>query len=198
MTDKEAAPIFERGDVVYGDDPFKGEEDARPWLILTNHEGRPFHGEQYIVLTLTSKSWMDGLIDMMGVGFAVEPRTRVGSFRGVSNRSTTRTSISGKAVWRASSLTKQSLRLLTSSSNGRFASACGYILVVVRISGGWGGLLFGWRCWLLQDAPDDFVYVWRASVTVAAALGKRRFLWHKLTLHSRVTYSQGKPLSYFP
>lgn len=55
MTD-EGAPIFERGDVVYGDDPFKGDEDARPWLILSNHEERPFHGEQYIALTLTSKS----------------------------------------------------------------------------------------------------------------------------------------------
>jgi len=29
VTDEET-PIFERGDVVYGDDPFKGEEDARP------------------------------------------------------------------------------------------------------------------------------------------------------------------------
>jgi mRNA-degrading endonuclease toxin of MazEF toxin-antitoxin module len=35
VTDEET-PIFERGDVVYGDDPFKGEEDARPWLILSN------------------------------------------------------------------------------------------------------------------------------------------------------------------
>ncbi|SDR34797.1 type II toxin-antitoxin system PemK/MazF family toxin [Natronobacterium texcoconense] len=61
MTDEES-PIFERGDVVYGDDPFKGDGAARPWLILSNHEGRPFHGEQYIVLTLTSKSWMDDLI----------------------------------------------------------------------------------------------------------------------------------------
>ena len=33
-------------------------------MILSNHEGRPFHGEQYIALTLTSKSWMDGLIDI--------------------------------------------------------------------------------------------------------------------------------------
>ena len=61
MTEEET-PIFERGDVVYGDDPFKSEEDARPWLILSNHEGRPFHGEQYIVVTLTSKSWIDGLV----------------------------------------------------------------------------------------------------------------------------------------
>ncbi|MBX0297356.1 type II toxin-antitoxin system PemK/MazF family toxin [Haloarcula nitratireducens] len=66
MTEAEASPIFERGDVVDGDDPFKGDEDARPWLILSNHDGRPFHGEQYIVVTLTTKSWMDGLIDIPG------------------------------------------------------------------------------------------------------------------------------------
>lgn len=64
MTDDDPVPVFERGDVVYGDDPFKWEGDARPWLILSNHEGRPFHGEQYIALTLTSKSWMDGLIEI--------------------------------------------------------------------------------------------------------------------------------------
>ncbi|WP_281194431.1 type II toxin-antitoxin system PemK/MazF family toxin [Halorubrum sp. F4] len=62
MTEEEASPIFERGDVVYGDDPFNGEEDARPWLVLSNHEERPFHGEQYIAVTLTTRSWMDDFI----------------------------------------------------------------------------------------------------------------------------------------
>jgi len=28
VTDENATPIFERGDVVYGDDPFKGEDDV--------------------------------------------------------------------------------------------------------------------------------------------------------------------------
>jgi len=65
----EETQIFERGDVVYGDDPFKGEEDARPWLILSNHGGRPFHGDQYITLTLTSRSWMDGLIEIPEEGW---------------------------------------------------------------------------------------------------------------------------------
>ena len=65
MSDAETTPIFERGDIVYGDDPFKGEEDARPWLILSNHKDRPFHGEQYIALTLTTKSWLDGLIEVL-------------------------------------------------------------------------------------------------------------------------------------
>ena len=64
MTDTESAPIFERGDVVYGDDPFNGEKNARPWLILSNHQGRPFYGEQYIALTLTTKTWMKGLIEI--------------------------------------------------------------------------------------------------------------------------------------
>jgi len=64
VTEDETFPIFERGDVVYGADPFKSEGDARPWLIFSNHEGRPFHGEQYISVTLTTKSWMDGLIDI--------------------------------------------------------------------------------------------------------------------------------------
>ncbi|WP_158599396.1 hypothetical protein [Halobellus sp. Atlit-38R] len=50
MTDAET-PILERGDVVYGDDPFKAEEAARPWLILSNHEGRPFHGNQHYPLS---------------------------------------------------------------------------------------------------------------------------------------------------
>ncbi|WP_135366334.1 type II toxin-antitoxin system PemK/MazF family toxin [Halosimplex halophilum] len=64
MTDDGPTPIFERGDVVYGADPFKGEEAARPWLVTSNHEGRPFHGEQYIALTLTTKSWLDGLVEI--------------------------------------------------------------------------------------------------------------------------------------
>lgn len=57
-------PVYERGDVVYGDDPFKSAEAARPWLVVSNHEGRPFHGEQYLALTLTTRSWMDGLVEI--------------------------------------------------------------------------------------------------------------------------------------
>lgn len=64
MSETEPAPVFERGDVVYGTDPFKDDGRSRPWLILSNHADRPFHGEQYIALTLTSKSWLDGLIDV--------------------------------------------------------------------------------------------------------------------------------------
>jgi hypothetical protein len=55
----EGAPVFERGDIVYGNDPFKGDEDARPWLIVSNHEERAFHGEQYIALALLKPSEPD-------------------------------------------------------------------------------------------------------------------------------------------
>jgi hypothetical protein len=60
VTDKQ--DLFERGDVIYGADPFKTGEDARPWLVLSNHGGRPFHGEQYIAVTLTMRSYLDGLV----------------------------------------------------------------------------------------------------------------------------------------
>jgi mRNA interferase MazF len=60
----DAQPIYERGEVVYGDDLFKGDEPARPWVVVSNHEDRPFHGEQYIALTLTTSSWMEGLLEI--------------------------------------------------------------------------------------------------------------------------------------
>lgn len=64
MSDEGSSPIFEPGDVVYGADPFDGGKRARPWLVLSDHEDRPFYGEQYIAVTLTTKSWMDSLIEI--------------------------------------------------------------------------------------------------------------------------------------
>jgi hypothetical protein len=61
---EERDPIYEPGDVVYGDDPFKGDESARPWLVVSNHEGQPFHGDQYIALTLTTKTWHDEFVEI--------------------------------------------------------------------------------------------------------------------------------------
>nr|WP_233741112.1 type II toxin-antitoxin system PemK/MazF family toxin [Halobaculum saliterrae] len=37
--------------------------------VLSNHEGHPFHGEQYIALTLTTRSWLDDLIEIPGVSW---------------------------------------------------------------------------------------------------------------------------------
>jgi len=50
-----------RGTIVYGDDPFKGDAASRPWVVI-NSPTMPFHGEQYIVLTLTTKTWYEDRI----------------------------------------------------------------------------------------------------------------------------------------
>lgn len=44
---------YQRGDVVWGPDPFKTGENPRPWLIL-NNESHPFADEEYMVVTLTT------------------------------------------------------------------------------------------------------------------------------------------------
>lgn len=62
MTDTD--PVYEPGDVVYGADPFKGDEASRPWLVVSNHRGRPFHGDQYVALTLTTRTWLDDLVEI--------------------------------------------------------------------------------------------------------------------------------------
>ncbi|MEE6209164.1 type II toxin-antitoxin system PemK/MazF family toxin [Salarchaeum sp. III] len=64
MTADDTDRIYARGDVVYGTDPFKRRAAGRPWLVLSNHSGRPFHGDQYIAVTLTTRSWLDGLLDI--------------------------------------------------------------------------------------------------------------------------------------
>ena len=61
---QEPTPVYQPRDVVYGSDPFKQGEAGRPWLVVSNFPDRPFHGDQYVALTLTTKSWMDGLIDV--------------------------------------------------------------------------------------------------------------------------------------
>jgi mRNA-degrading endonuclease toxin of MazEF toxin-antitoxin module len=52
---------FERGDMVYGADQFKGNDYSRPWLIVSN-DTHPFQGDQYVVLAPTSKTWHDGSV----------------------------------------------------------------------------------------------------------------------------------------
>ena len=65
----EGQPIYRPGDVVYGTDPYEGTGPGRPWLVVSNHEGRPFYGEQYITLALTTKTWMEGLIEIEEVAW---------------------------------------------------------------------------------------------------------------------------------
>lgn len=32
--------------------------------MISNLEGKPFHGDQYIALTLTTRTWLDGVVDV--------------------------------------------------------------------------------------------------------------------------------------
>ena len=49
---------FDRGTIVYAADPFKDADSGRPWVIISTSE-MPFQGEQYIVLTLSTKTWYE-------------------------------------------------------------------------------------------------------------------------------------------
>ncbi|WP_132057779.1 hypothetical protein [Halorussus amylolyticus] len=44
---------FERGDVVWGTDPFRSGSNPRPWLVLST-ERHPFHGEEYVCTLMTT------------------------------------------------------------------------------------------------------------------------------------------------
>lgn len=53
-----------RGDVVLAADPFREENTAgRPFLVVSTPE-TPFHGRQYIGLSLTTKTWYEERIPL--------------------------------------------------------------------------------------------------------------------------------------
>lgn len=52
-----------RGDVVVATDPFKDDTTGRPFLIINRTE-TPFHGEQYIAISLTTRTWHDERIPL--------------------------------------------------------------------------------------------------------------------------------------
>jgi mRNA interferase MazF len=53
-----------RGDVVVAIDPFSRDEPAgRPFLII-NRDETPFHGDQYITLSLTTRTWHEERIPL--------------------------------------------------------------------------------------------------------------------------------------
>lgn len=43
---------YQRGDVVWGPDPFQATEAPRPWLIR-NNDRHPFGDQEYMTVTLT-------------------------------------------------------------------------------------------------------------------------------------------------
>ncbi|WP_206425095.1 hypothetical protein [Halosimplex salinum] len=53
---------LERGDVVAVSDPFDDNE-TRPFVVV-NTDDHPFHGEQYVALTLTTRTWFDGTLPL--------------------------------------------------------------------------------------------------------------------------------------
>lgn len=52
-----------REDVVVVTDPFKDETAGRPFPVINRSE-TPFHGEQYIALSLTTRTWHDERIPL--------------------------------------------------------------------------------------------------------------------------------------
>jgi mRNA-degrading endonuclease toxin of MazEF toxin-antitoxin module len=57
----------ERGDVVRSSDPFKlGDDRQRPWLIV-NNDARPFDGDQYVAVAISTKEYGDSIPLSAGV-----------------------------------------------------------------------------------------------------------------------------------
>ena len=54
---------YERGDVVEASDPFTDINPSRPFLIV-NTDAHPFHGDQYVAVTLTTRTWYDETISL--------------------------------------------------------------------------------------------------------------------------------------
>ena len=52
----------DRGTVVFATDPFK-RDAGRPFLVISDTE-TPFHGDQYITLALTTRTWYDDRIEL--------------------------------------------------------------------------------------------------------------------------------------
>lgn len=55
---------YERGDVVIATDPFKDGSSGRPFLLVSTDQ-TPFHGEQFIAVSLTTRTWYDDRIPLV-------------------------------------------------------------------------------------------------------------------------------------
>lgn len=106
---------YQRGDVVWGPDPFKKGENPRPWLIL-NNDHHPFGDEEYMTVTLTTTPHDEGIAlddtDWIGAGC----HGRATLHRGLSRHRSTPLSFSGKAVLKSRS-SKLSSRRSKPTSN---------------------------------------------------------------------------------
>jgi hypothetical protein len=59
---------YDRGDVVEAGDPFTDANTSRPFLVV-NTDAHPFHGDQYVAVTLTTKTWYDETIGLDDADF---------------------------------------------------------------------------------------------------------------------------------
>lgn len=59
---------YERGDIVEAGDPFTESKPSRPFLLV-NTAAHPFHGEQYVALSLTTKTWYEETIPLSEADF---------------------------------------------------------------------------------------------------------------------------------
>jgi mRNA interferase MazF len=59
---------YERGDVVEAGDPFTDANTSRPFLVVSTDD-HPFHGDQYVAVTLTTKTWYDDTIGLEDADF---------------------------------------------------------------------------------------------------------------------------------
>lgn len=55
---------YSRGEVVVAVDPFRDDDAAgRPFLLINRPE-MPFHGQQYVVLSLSTRTWYEERIPL--------------------------------------------------------------------------------------------------------------------------------------
>lgn len=59
---------YKRGDVVEAGDPFNEGPRSRPFLLI-NTTAHPFSDEQYIAVTLTTRTWHDETIPLAAEDF---------------------------------------------------------------------------------------------------------------------------------
>ncbi|WP_331234818.1 hypothetical protein [Natronorarus salvus] len=98
--------------IVGVDDPFEEGDAGRPWVIVNIPE-IPFHGEQYVVLALSTRTWYDERLpiaddDLLAGGSGGEfdphmggrsiPRTSAGSWVGWTNGWSTTRSVHSRAI----------------------------------------------------------------------------------------------------
>lgn len=59
---------YERGDVVEAGDPFNEDNHSRPFMLI-NTDTHPFDGNQYIALTLTTRTWYEETLEITDSDF---------------------------------------------------------------------------------------------------------------------------------